>query len=174
MRGLAAGVMLVLAGCAAGYRNTSVPITSIAAFDPDRFAGRWYEVARYPVPFEEDCKLVSAELEPVGGGYAVDMFCHFEGVTGPGRLMTGRLQAEGAARYRLELPGEGYRGEFWVLWVDESYRTAVIGQPGGGAGWILNRDTAIPLDRLRAAREILDWNGYDLEALIFVNQGGPL
>ena len=102
------------------------------------------------------------------------MFCHFEGVTGPGRLMTGTLRRQAPARHRLDLPAEGYSGDYWVLWVDESYRTAVIGQPGGGAGWILNRDTAIPLDRLRAAREILDWNGYDLEPLIFVNQGGPL
>ena len=56
--------------------------------------------------------------------------------------------------------------EYWVLWVDESYRTAVIGTPNGRAAWILNRDPAIPADRLAAAREMLDFNGYDLTRLV--------
>ncbi len=62
--------------------------------------------------------------------------------------------------------------DYWVLWVDESYRTAVVGTPNGRAGWILNRDPEIPADRLAAAREILDFNGYDLSRLEMVPQGG--
>lgn len=38
--------------------------------------------------------------------------------------------------------------------------------PPGTAGWILNRDPAIPPDRLAAAREMLDFNGYDLTGLV--------
>jgi len=57
-----------------------------------------------------------------------------------------------------------------VLWVDEGYRTAVVGAPNGRSGWILNRDPQIPADRLAAAREILDFNGYDLSRLETVAQ----
>jgi len=42
--------------------------------------------------------------------------------------------------------------------------------PSGRAGWILNRDPQIPSDRLAAAREILDFNGYDLSRLLMVPQ----
>jgi apolipoprotein D and lipocalin family protein len=52
-----------------------------------------------------------------------------------------------------------------VLWVDEGYRTAVVGAPNGRVGWILNRDPDIPEDRLIAAREVLDFNGYDVSQL---------
>ena len=44
-------------------------------------------------------------------------------------------------------------------------RTLVIGTPSGEMGFILNRDGRLPADRLAAAREILEWNGYDLERL---------
>ena len=55
--------------------------------------------------------------------------------------------------------------QFWVLWVDEGYRTAVIGTPDGSFGFVLNRDAAIPADRLEAARQVLDFNGYDVAQL---------
>jgi hypothetical protein len=37
------------------YRDQSVTIASSANFDPSRYLGRWYEVARYPNPFQADC-----------------------------------------------------------------------------------------------------------------------
>ena len=49
--------------------------------------------------------------------------------------------------------------------VYNNLRTLVIGTPSGEMGFILNRDGRLPADRLAAAREILEWNGYDLERL---------
>ena len=57
------------------------------------------------------------------------------------------------------------RAPYWVLWVAEDYRSAVVGVPSGRAGWILHRDPVMPPDRLEAARRILAFNGYDLSAL---------
>ena len=52
-------LVLGLAGCASlplqGYRDRSVPISSAAAFDPVAYQGLWYEIARFPVPFQEGC-----------------------------------------------------------------------------------------------------------------------
>ena len=60
-----------------------------------------------------------------------------------------------------------FAAPLWVLWTDADYRTAVLGQPDGRAGWILNRDPEIPPDRLAAALTVLDFNGYDTGALIY-------
>jgi lipocalin len=49
---------LLLTACGAvapSYRDQSVTIASSANFDPSRYLGRWYEVARYPNPFQADC-----------------------------------------------------------------------------------------------------------------------
>ena len=58
-----------LAACAsAEYRDTSVPIEPVARVDLDRYAGKWYEIARFPNWFEEGCAGVTAEysLRPDG------------------------------------------------------------------------------------------------------------
>ena len=52
-----------------------------------------------------------------------------------------------------------------VLWVDEGFRTAVLGTPSGSRAFILDRGATPAPDRLRAAREILNWYGYDLAQL---------
>jgi len=165
---------LVLAGCAGlapGYRDTSVPITSIVAFEPARYAGRWYEVARFPVPFEAGCAGVTADYTLLSdGSLGVVNTCR-EGVPdGPARRISGRAVPSGPGRFQIGFDGLPFSGPYWVLWVDEGYRTAVVGLPSGRAGWILNRDPQIPADRLRAAREILSWNGYDLTKLEMVRQ----
>ncbi len=173
-RVILAGLALTLAGCAAappGYRDTSVPITSIAAFDPVRYAGRWHEIARFPVPFEAGCAGVTADYTlQSDGALGVVNTCHAGQTGGPARQIRGRAVPSGPGRLTISFEGVPDLGPYWVLWVDEGYRTAVVGVPSGRAGWILNRDPTIPADRLRAAREILDWNGYDLAQLEMVRQ----
>lgn len=153
------------------YRDTSVPIASKALFEPERYLGLWYEVARFPVVFERGCVGVTAEYGARDDGLiSVRNTCReldgsvrsvIDGtaeIVGPGRLVVRFASVPFVA------------GDYWVLWVDEGYRTAVVGAPDGRSGWILNRDPAIPQDRLNAAREILDFNGYDLTRLEMVPQ----
>ncbi|SDG39524.1 lipocalin family protein [Alloyangia pacifica] len=61
---------------------------------------------------------------------------------------------------RLRVGGES----LWVHWIDADNRTAVIGAPGGGRVWIMDR-RGNPGERRAAAHEILDWYGYDLSRL---------
>lgn len=155
----AAALAFALAGCGApANRDTGVPISSIAAFDATRFAGRWYEVARFPEPGAPGCAAAAATVDyqpRPDGGLDVARSCP---------ATTGVARPAGPGRLAVSLGGAPAE-PYWVLWVDEGYRTAVIGQPSGRAGWILDRAPAIPADRLAAAREILDWNGYDLRRL---------
>ncbi|MDH3262888.1 MAG: lipocalin family protein [Paracoccaceae bacterium] len=168
----ALSLALVLAGCtaAAPYRDAAVPMTSIASLDVGRYAGRWSEVARVGEPLVPGCGPVSlTQAADVRGGFALSGLCHAGGPMGPDRLVRGQARAAGPGRFDLAVEG-GYSGPIWVLWVDEGYRTAVVGMPSGRAGWILNRDPEIPPDRLRAAREVLAWNGYDLSQLRMVRE----
>ena len=61
---------------------------------------------------------------------------------------------------RLDLAGEA----IWVHWLDVDNRTAALGDPDDGRVWIMDR-TGRPGERLRAAREILEWYGYDLSRM---------
>jgi len=147
--------LLFAAACApvAGYRDASVRITSVALFDPSLFAGDWVVVAAY------DPAVCRIRADVTARGFSwIEHSCSGDEshsnapVTGPGRFRPG---------------GGAHKGrEHWVMWVDQTYRTAVIGAVDGHFAMVLNRAGDIPPDRMQAAREILDWNGYDLTRLI--------
>lgn len=77
----------------------------------------------------------------------------------------GAIAQTGPGRFAISGRG-GTAQDWWVLWVDEGYRTLAIGTPSGEFGFILNRGNTLPSDRLAAAREVLDFNGYDVGRLI--------
>ena len=140
------------------FRNTAVPVYSNAVFEAGRIVGRWQQVAA----FGGGCAPGAVVISGGAGGLRHEAALCLAGgvarssgalpVTGPGRLTPARADGVLAAQW-------------WVLWVDTGYRTMVIGTPSGAFGFILNRDGPLPADRLVAAREVLDFNGYDLSRL---------
>ncbi|NNE82031.1 MAG: lipocalin family protein [Silicimonas sp.] len=169
MRRALAFLCLLLAGCAGGYRDTSVGMTSMAVFDPARYAGTWYEVASFPTPFQRGCTDTRAEYAVrADGALSVRNTCLKDGAVS---VIGGEAQIVGPGRLKVRLDGVPVQADYWVLWVDEGYRTAAVGVPSGRAGWILNRTETIPPDRLKAAREVLRFNGYDVSALQMTPQG---
>ena len=60
--------------------------------------------------------------------------------------------------------------DYWVLWVDADYETAVVGVPSGRAGWILARTPTIDAARRARAEAVLEANGYDPSRLYDVPQ----
>ncbi|MEM1065601.1 MAG: lipocalin family protein [Pseudomonadota bacterium] len=162
---IAALALALLTGCGGGvYRDRQAPITSIAAFDLTRYGGTWYEIARFPVPFQRGCTDVTARYTPLPeGGVEVVNTCLRDGEV---RQVRGDAVVTRPGRLGVRFSGVPIgRAPYWVLWVDEGYRTAVVGVPSGRAGWILNRSPEIPEDRLNAALQVLEFNGYDVSQL---------
>ncbi len=116
--------------------------------------GDWVSVAAFPGTNWQPGTRISFDWTTEDGR----MF--FQTPEGPRALP---VKPAGPGRFRRS--DGGAEPPFWILWVDEGYRTAVIGTPNGAFGFVLNRDAAIPSDRLEAARRVLDFNGYDLTRL---------
>lgn len=151
---------LLLAACvskppsAPAFRAAEAPIWSAAAFQPGAVAGTWRQVAGFQ-PAEASCDAGAVEIAPEGEGLRLaGTLC----LAGKPEKVSGVAPLVGPGR--LQVKGE----EWWVIWVDVGYRTLAIGTPSGRFGIILDRE-AIPVDRLDAAREIFDFNGYATEAL---------
>lgn len=156
-------LLMVLAGCAApsvpGFRDPGARISSSAAFDGARFAGQWQVVAAYD---EEAACGVRPEIWTLdaAAGFvirgndcaagSVHGFATKGVVNGPGRI----LRAGRAGNEAL-----------WVMWVDADYRVAAIGTPDGRFGRIMARPGAARGDLIAAAREVMDFNGYDISRL---------
>lgn len=160
---------LALSACAGplqSYRDPSVPIASKALFEPARYLGLWHEVARFPVPFEEGCTGVTAEYTAREDGLiGVRNTCR--AADGSIRsTIDGTAEIVGPGRLKVRFASVPFvASDYWVLWVDQDYTVAVVGAPDGRSGWILSRTPQISADKFAAAREILDFNGYDLSRL---------
>jgi apolipoprotein D and lipocalin family protein len=173
-------LLAMLAGCATvtapflpAWRDRNVPIASKAELDLARFAGRWYETARFPVPFQRSCIGAIAEYYSLGPDrVSVRNLC-IDAEGRATRSISGEAKVVGPGRLSITLSGVPVSAPLWVLWTDEDYRTAVLGQPYGRGGWILDRDPRSSSDRIAAAIEILRFNGYDTDALLFSPVTGP-
>lgn len=161
---IAAVLLLAMAACAPKppapqglFRKAGTQVYSIAAFDPARLPGRWDEMAAFASP-GLGCPPGRIDIARGAAGLQLSgRLCR----AGASVVQSGTLRSTGPGR--LALTGEAE--PWWIIWVDTDYRTLVIGTPSGRFGYIMNRGGALPPDRMKAARDILDWNGYDLSQL---------
>lgn len=164
--------LLVLGACAVeppapaadgpSYRDPSALIGVTSRFDADRFSGVWYVRAGFdPALGRMAFRMIDT---PKGHAMRLGAFvCDGAGVCGDYAQDLPAAQ-KGKGRYSVQMP-DGATREFWVLWVDEGFRTAVLGNKQGDFGWIVDRSTTGGADRIKAAREILDFNGYNVSQL---------
>lgn len=161
-------VLLLLAACGprpdarVSYRDTGLSLYSNAAYNPARLTGDWVQVAGFQRPNAGNCGAGAVRF----GAPAADGRIPLEArLCLSGREIRFRGFADQIASGRLVPSGADPRGigqPWWILWADVDDRTLVIGTPSGDFGFILNREGKIPADRLTAARELLDFNRYDL------------
>lgn len=167
MHRLIAPLLLLLAACAPapsridGFRSKG-PIYSNAVLDMTSITGRWQQVAAFSAT-RSTCRPGGADISggPSGLTLAARLCLNGQQVTA-----SGPLAITGPGRVTPAKAASPLNREWWVLWADTDLRTLVIGTPDGSFGFILNRGGALPADRLTAAREILDWNGYDTARLV--------
>ncbi len=152
-------------GLEPGNRDTNQPLSVTTRGAPagafGRMSGPWFLRASYSGDY--DLAMVNF-LPDFEGGNAVEL--RREGCDLSGDCVTSDtvLRAQALGQNRWQLTGDESR-ELWVIWVDDDFRTAAIGTPDGSYGWLIDRKPTGGADRLRAAREILDFNGYDTSRL---------
>ncbi len=178
MHRVSVGLALMLAACgpretggSAGFRAAAAPIYSNAVFDVSRLDGNWVQVAAFAGEGGGTCRTGGAEtggaeFARAATGIQVQYQLCLSGKTVAGQ---GALATTGPGRFAVT-GKTGLRQDWWVLWVDEGYRTMAIGTPSGAFGFVLNRGADMPQDRLNAAREVFDFNGYANENLRVFNK----
>lgn len=167
MRKLSIILLVLLAACAppppraVPYRTEGAPIYSIAGLDPARLAGNWHEVAGFYDPAQSGCAVGLTQVTPRrDGGLSLTL----SDCTGLGARTVTAAPAGASGRFRADLHGP--LGEpWWVLWIDADNRAMVIGTPSGHFGAILSRTPVLRPDLMEAARQLLDFNGYDVKRL---------
>lgn len=146
------------------------PPTTVPRVDLERYAGLWYEIARIPNSFQDQCAWgTTAEytLREDGRLDVMNRCAKADGEVDETRGVARVEDRESDARLGVSfLSILGWRpvwGDYWIIGLDEDYAWAVVGSPDRKYGWILARRRALDADTLEEIHAILRDQGYDPE-----------
>jgi apolipoprotein D and lipocalin family protein len=168
--------LLLLAACYGGVSGgrlpDAAPQQAVASVDLNRYAGLWYEIARYPNSFQRNCQGVTAEyaLRPDG---RVDVRNTCQVTDTPGKPRTAKgiasvIEGSGNARLAVNfapIPLPRGQGNYWVLHLEPDYSLALIGSPSGNYLWMLSRTSSITPSQRGVLNAAAVRNGYRLDLL---------
>jgi len=145
------------------------PVEVVAKVDLNRYAGKWYEIARLPNWFQRQCASDTTAEYTLRPDQKID-------VVNACRKANGSIQtAKGTARI-ADPDGPNtklkvtffwpFSGKYWIIDLDSDYQWAVVGEPGRDYLWILSRTPRLDPDVfdgivMRAKRQ-----GYKVDRLI--------
>ena len=175
-----AAVLTALAATAAAgaaylylRRKSYAPLPTVAHVELARYLGRWYEVARLPVPFEKNCEHVTAEYsQRADGKIQVLNTCHKGDVDGPVKKAAATARAVDATNAKLKVQFFWpFEGNYWILDLDQAdYQYALVGEPSRKSLWLLSRQPQLAPDvqhrLIDRARDL----GFPVEKLLFTPQ----
>jgi len=163
------GLLLLTLGFANGCRSTS-KLEVVKDFDIDRYAGVWYEAARYPHHFEKGLTSVTAEYSLNENGTIKVLNRGFNAADREWE------QVEGIAKFKDD-PTRGWLkvsffGPFFasykILHLDDDYTEAIITGPNYNYLWILVRDPAVSETRLGELVSMAAAFGFETNQMQFV------
>lgn len=149
-------------------------VRPVEAVDINRYMGRWFEIARYPMFFQRNCakNAVAEYALRANGTVRVENRC----TTSGGRIIrargSARLVDHTGAKFKVKffplMPGADY----WIIDLDAQYRWAVVSEPRRRYLWILSRTPALDGITLDGILQRLREQRYDVDRLLYGKQDG--
>ncbi|MCX6233540.1 MAG: lipocalin family protein [Bacteroidetes bacterium] len=143
-----------------------LPLDTVPAVDLNRYAGKWYEIAKYPVRFEEGCRCVTAEYSLTSKGYVtVTNRCQKSGgklssINGKAFVVKGSNNAK--LKVQFFWP---FRANYWIIDLSPDYSYAVVSDPHRKYLWILCRTRTMESQVFNAILGNLTKKGFDIDKL---------
>ena len=165
---------LGLTSCCSTKAPLDPPATA-ETVDLNRYAGRWFEIARLPMPFQKASDAAMAEYgsNPDGTVSVHNIAIRPDGsqhdIRGRAKVLNPPANTKFAVRFStwfgplIPVPKEG---NYWVLHVDDRYEEAIVGTPNRKYLWVLARTATIPGQRYAALVAKAEALGFDVSRLI--------
>ncbi len=152
-RALVLATSLLAAPAWAAPVSTASAPTVVSSVDLNRYAGRWYEIARYPNRFQKQCASdVTAEYvrQPDGRIAVINRCKRADGTWDEAKGVARRagsdpsnakLEVRFAPAFLSFLP---VWGDYWVMDLAPDYSHALVGSPDRKYFWVLARSANDP------------------------------
>jgi apolipoprotein D and lipocalin family protein len=173
-------LMLSVIGAVQAEKKTALRV--VPSVDLDRYAGRWYEIARIPNRFQKKCagEVIAKYTRNSDGNITVLNSCRVEDGS--------QIQAEGVAR----LAGNGQPnsvlkvrfapaflsflpqvwGDYQIISLSPEYTHALVGDPGREYLWILSRSPRLDSATYDGLVAEASAQGFDTQMLQKTRQSG--
>lgn len=154
-------------------------VRTVASVDLERYAGKWYEIARFPNRFQDDCVAnVTAQYSKRADG-EIDVINRCKEADGKTVEAIGRGRiAEAGNNTRLKVNfAPDWLGwipfiwaDYWIIDLDADYSLAAVGSPTRDYLWILSRTPTIPDATYEAIVNRVTTQGFDTAKLVKTRQ----
>lgn len=150
-------------------------LKTVQSVDLERYAGVWYEIARYPNRFQKKCagKTTAEYILQEDGDITVINKCRekdgdFDTAKGEARVVdektNAKLEVRFAPKFLSFLPFVW--GDYWIIDLGENYEYAVVGSPDRKYLWILSREPEMDQTMYQDIRQTVKEKGFEPDQLI--------
>ena len=162
--------------CGLSVSARSKKLQIIDNLDIKRYAGTWYEIDRLPNWFERNCGCNITATYSLNKDGTINVANQCDKKDGKAEI------ANGAGKFKDQKSRNGHLkvtfapswlrlvplvwADYCILYLDDDYRFALIGEPGRKYLWILARERKIEHSQFDKMLKIARDQGFDLSPLI--------
>ena len=161
----------LVGGCAGGDYP---PLDVVDKVDVQRYLGVWHEIARLPNSFQKDCACSTAEYSIIDETtLRVVNSCNEDTPGGELDVANGKafiVEGSNNAKLRVQFFWP-FRGDYWILELDDDYQWVVVGTPSREYLWILAREQQLADPTYAMLLDRIQKKGFDVSKLIRREEG---
>jgi len=146
----------------------SSPPKTVKYVDLKKYAGFWYEIAKIPNSFQDQCVkgttakyILQENGEILVINSCIDEDNEFDEADGIARVVDKKSNAKLEVSFVSFLGWRPFWGDYWIIGLDENYKWAVVGNPDRKYGWVLSRITKPDQQTMDKIFRILKEQGYN-------------
>ena len=163
--------LIAVALLAIGCTGLPAGVEPVRDFEPERYLGTWYEIARLDHPFERGLERITATYARRDDGGIRVLNRGYDVQGGTWREAEGKAYFIGSpdvGRLKVSFFGPFY-GSYNVMALDqEGYRWAMVCGPDTDYLWILSREPKLPEAVLEHLLVLASARGFETDKLIYV------
>ncbi|MCW8804103.1 MAG: lipocalin family protein [Ignavibacteriaceae bacterium] len=150
-------------------QNKELPqLITVKQVDLKRYAGLWYEIAKIPNSFQDQCAYgTTAEYKiDEDGDIIVINSCYekdgnLDVADGLAKIVDNKTNSKLEVSFVSFLGIRPFWGDYWIIGLDDNYQWAIVGTPNRKYGWILSRTPSLPDETMQKIFEILKSQHYN-------------
>jgi apolipoprotein D and lipocalin family protein len=168
-------MLLLLGGVTMASGNVQPhAVQTVDAVDLERYAGDWFEIARFPNRFQKQCAgdVRASYARRPDGRIDVTNRCRAQDgrqteAKGVAKVIDARTSAKLKVRFAPAVLSvlPFVWGDYWILGLANDYSWAVVGSPDRAYLWVLARAPALDGESYGAALSTARANGFDVTRL---------